>query len=131
MAHCIFFRVFLFTANNKLLMFSFDSRFSNSKIYFTIFTISCSYSSCFFLLLDRLNFWVHSVIIKLIPCLVLTVISFILIRVLCQAAKRKDKLKQYNQTATSAAVKANAALNGHRYDEHIFYSYFYFLSFCF
>lgn len=58
------------------------------------------------------NFWIHSVIIKLLPCLVLTVISFILIRVLCQAAKRKVKLKGYSQ-ATSA-TNVNAALNGHR-----------------
>lgn len=76
----------------------------------------------------------HSIIIKLLPCLVLTVISFILIRVLCQAAKRKVKLKGYNQptaTTTTAnigggmgtggggvggtAVNASTALNGHRY----------------
>lgn len=61
---------------------------------------------------NSFNFWIHSVIIKLLPCLVLTVISFILIRVLCQAAKRKVKLKGYNQTASASNV--NAALNGHR-----------------
>lgn len=57
-------------------------------------------------------------IIKLLPCLVLTVISFILINVLCQAAKRKVKLKGYNQSGTMNAANANVALNGqgHRYD---------------
>lgn len=55
-------------------------------------------------------------IIKLLPCLVLTVISFILINVLCQAAKRKVKLKGYNQSGSVNAANANVALNGHRYD---------------
>ncbi|XP_037046567.1 sex peptide receptor isoform X2 [Bradysia coprophila] len=58
--------------------------------------------------LYSVNFWVHSVIIKLLPCLVLTVISFILIRVLCQAAKRKVKLKGYSQPTP------NILNSGHR-----------------
>ncbi|KAJ6644548.1 G-protein coupled receptor dmsr-1 [Pseudolycoriella hygida] len=58
--------------------------------------------------LYSVNFWVHSVIIKLLPCLVLTVISFILIRVLCQAAKRKVKLKGYSQPTP------NMLNSGHR-----------------
>lgn len=59
------------------------------------------------LLLYRSNFWVHSVIIKLLPCVVLTVISFVLIQVLCQANKRKMKLKGYSNT--------NSSTNGHRW----------------
>ncbi|XP_067633925.1 G-protein coupled receptor dmsr-1 [Eurosta solidaginis] len=46
--------------------------------------------------LYRINFWIHSVIIKLLPCCILTVISFILVRVLCEASKRKQKLKEYS-----------------------------------
>ncbi|KAI8127233.1 hypothetical protein FF38_03175 [Lucilia cuprina] len=46
--------------------------------------------------LYRINFWIHSVIIKLIPCCILTIISFILVRVLCEASKRKQKLKEYS-----------------------------------
>ncbi|XP_039431555.1 G-protein coupled receptor dmsr-1 [Culex pipiens pallens] len=42
----------------------------------------------------RYNFWIHSVIIKLLPCAVLTVISCVLINVLWKASKRKLKLKQ-------------------------------------
>lgn len=60
--------------------------------------------------LYRFNFWVHSVIIKLLPCLILTVISFILIQVLCQASKRKVKLKGYSQPPCAATVLAA----GHR-----------------
>lgn len=66
-----------------------------------------------FSLANSINFWLFSVIIKLLPCLVLTVISFILIRVLCQAAKRKVKLKGYNQAASTSNI--NTVLNGHRY----------------
>ncbi|CRL00191.1 CLUMA_CG013465, isoform A [Clunio marinus] len=43
--------------------------------------------------LFRINFWIHSVIIKLLPCFILTIISIILIDVLCRANKRKLKLK--------------------------------------
>ncbi|KFB46914.1 AGAP004829-PA-like protein [Anopheles sinensis] len=42
----------------------------------------------------RYNFWIHSVIIKLIPCTILTVISCVLIQVLWKASKRRIKLKQ-------------------------------------
>lgn len=59
-----------------------------------------------------LNFWIHSVIIKLLPCLVLTVISFILIHVLYQAAKRRVKLKGYNEAASASNI--DTVLNGHR-----------------
>lgn len=44
---------------------------------------------------DRFNFWIHSVLIKLLPCFILTLISFVLIRVLYKASKRKIKLKGY------------------------------------
>lgn len=57
----------------------------------------------------RFNFWMHSILIKLLPCVILTVISFVLIRVLYKAAKRKVKLKGYtNPTNSNAAT----ALNG-------------------
>ncbi|KAM7344726.1 G-protein coupled receptor dmsr-1 isoform 2-T2 [Cochliomyia hominivorax] len=46
--------------------------------------------------LYRINFWIHSVIIKLLPCCILTVISFVLVKVLCEASKRKQKLKEYS-----------------------------------
>ncbi|XP_062708674.1 G-protein coupled receptor dmsr-1 [Aedes albopictus] len=42
----------------------------------------------------RYNFWIHSVIIKLLPCAILTVISCVLISVLWKASKRRLKLKQ-------------------------------------
>lgn len=94
--------------------------------------VKCNCSNIQFFLsfvICSINFWMHSIIIKLLPCLVLTVISFILIRVLCQAAKRKVKLKGYNQPAastttaaigaggngTGTAASASTALNGHRW----------------
>ncbi|OXA62113.1 sex peptide receptor [Folsomia candida] len=44
-------------------------------------------------LLVNANFWVYSVVIKLIPCLVLTVVSFRLINSLMEAKRRKAQLK--------------------------------------
>ncbi|TMW54532.1 hypothetical protein DOY81_000326 [Sarcophaga bullata] len=46
--------------------------------------------------LYRINFWIHSVLIKLLPCCILTIISFILIKVLFEASKRKQVLKEYS-----------------------------------
>ncbi|XP_022223263.2 G-protein coupled receptor dmsr-1 isoform X2 [Drosophila obscura] len=45
--------------------------------------------------LYRFNFWIHSVIIKLLPCIALTVISVVLMNVLCEASRRRLKLKDY------------------------------------
>lgn len=61
-------------------------------------------------------------IIKLLPCLVLTVISFVLIHVLYQAAKRRVKLKAYNEEATASNV--DTVLNGHRYVAQSSFSFF-------
>ncbi|XP_030375135.1 probable G-protein coupled receptor 139 [Scaptodrosophila lebanonensis] len=47
-------------------------------------------------ILYRFNFWIHSVIIKLLPCCILTIISFVLMRVLCEASRRRLKLKDYD-----------------------------------
>ncbi|XP_058059043.1 G-protein coupled receptor dmsr-1 [Anopheles bellator] len=56
----------------------------------------------------RYNFWIHSVIIKLLPCIILTVISCVLIQVLCKASKRRLKLKQgdgnYSKTGASSVT---------------------------
>ncbi|XP_034127244.1 sex peptide receptor isoform X3 [Drosophila guanche] len=45
--------------------------------------------------LYRFNFWIHSVIIKLLPCIALTVISVVLMNVLCEASRRRLMLKDY------------------------------------
>lgn len=47
--------------------------------------------------------WTYSVIIKWLPCLILTIISYWLIRTLCQAAKRKQVLRGYNTCPTEMA----------------------------
>ncbi|XP_023951848.2 G-protein coupled receptor dmsr-1 [Bicyclus anynana] len=56
--------------------------------------------------LYQINFWVHAVVIKLLPCLILTVISAWLIRVLYRANSRKKALKGYS------ACPANTVVNG-------------------
>ncbi|KAL7050508.1 hypothetical protein ACKWTF_004103 [Chironomus riparius] len=57
--------------------------------------------------LYRINFWIHSVIIKLLPCFILTIISFVLIDVLCRANKRKLKLKGYSAPQAAATTVTN------------------------
>ncbi|XP_034477099.1 sex peptide receptor [Drosophila innubila] len=57
-------------------------------------------------MLYRFNFWIHSVIIKLIPCFVLTVISLVLMHVLCEASRRRLKLKDYDNP-TKYAIQLN------------------------
>ncbi|KAF2898825.1 hypothetical protein ILUMI_07350, partial [Ignelater luminosus] len=42
------------------------------------------------------NFWMYAVVIKLLPCCILTVISTWLIRTLFKAKKRKQVLKGYS-----------------------------------
>ncbi|KAH8290763.1 hypothetical protein KR054_005675, partial [Drosophila jambulina] len=52
--------------------------------------------------LYRFNFWIHSVIIKLLPCGILIVISTVLMHVLCEASRRRLKLRDYNNPAKYA-----------------------------
>ncbi|XP_054009271.1 G-protein coupled receptor dmsr-1-like, partial [Hylaeus anthracinus] len=49
----------------------------------------------------QLNFWVLGVVMKLLPCLILTVISCWLIKALYRAKGRKQALKSYNQCKTT------------------------------
>lgn len=46
--------------------------------------------------LYQVNFWVHSVLIKLLPCLILTVISWWLIRALYSANLHQKNLRNYS-----------------------------------
>lgn len=48
--------------------------------------------------LKEMNFWIYSVVIKLIPCAVLTVLSIKLIMVLLEAKQRRKKLTTQNVT---------------------------------
>ncbi|OWR46065.1 G-protein coupled receptor dmsr-1-like [Danaus plexippus] len=57
--------------------------------------------------LYQINFWVHAVVIKLLPCVILTVISAWLIRVLYRANSRKRALKGYSACPASTAVNGN------------------------
>ncbi|XP_013098054.1 G-protein coupled receptor dmsr-1 [Stomoxys calcitrans] len=72
-----------------LLVFKVGERMQDDQLLYYVQTDKDSN-------LYRVNFWIHSVIIKLLPCCVLTIISFVLVKVLCEASKRKQKLKDYN-----------------------------------
>lgn len=60
----------------------------------------------------RVNFWIHAVLIKLLPCFILTLISFVLIRVLYKASKRKIKLKGYSYQPTNDQGNGNGTITG-------------------
>ncbi|XP_077293117.1 G-protein coupled receptor dmsr-1 [Arctopsyche grandis] len=53
-------------------------------------------------LLYHVNFWIHAVVIKLLPCLILTVISIWLINALYMANKRKLALRGYSSCPANA-----------------------------
>ncbi|CAF4920664.1 unnamed protein product [Pieris macdunnoughi] len=70
-----------------------------SKVYF----VDSNYDGRLY----QTNFWVHAVVIKLLPCAILTVISAWLIRVLYRANNRKRALKGYNACPAPTAVNGN------------------------
>ncbi|KAG6456765.1 hypothetical protein O3G_MSEX009945 [Manduca sexta] len=86
---------FVFTIHKD---FTFDKTNLPSKVYFV--------DSNFDGNLYQINFWVHAVLIKLLPCVILTVISAWLIRALYRANSRKKALKGYS------ACPANTVVNG-------------------
>ncbi|XP_043505672.1 G-protein coupled receptor dmsr-1 isoform X2 [Polistes fuscatus] len=45
----------------------------------------------------QLNFWILGVVVKLMPCVILTIIICWLIKTLCRTKDRKKALKNYNQ----------------------------------
>ncbi|XP_059060808.1 G-protein coupled receptor dmsr-1 [Achroia grisella] len=57
--------------------------------------------------LYQINFWVHAVLIKLLPCFILTVISAWLIRALYRANTRKKALKGYSACPAETVVNGN------------------------
>ncbi|CAK9813741.1 G-protein coupled receptor dmsr-1 [Anthophora quadrimaculata] len=52
----------------------------------------------------QLNFWVLGVVVKLLPCVILTVISCWLIKALYRAKGRKQALKNYNQCKSTTSM---------------------------
>lgn len=75
----------------------------NEKIYVLDFsTLALSNDELFF----YAYFWIYFVIIKLIPCIILTVITFWLIRTLKRASKRRDVLKLQDYKKENASLCA-------------------------
>lgn len=80
---------------------SFDK--TASKVASKVYYVDSNYEG----VLYQLNFWVHAVFIKLLPCVILTIISAWLIRVLYRANSRKKMLKGYNACPASSVVVTN------------------------
>lgn len=51
--------------------------------------------------LVKINFWTYSVIVKIIPCLALTILSYCLVSALVNARERRDQLKRNRSTTKS------------------------------
>ncbi|XP_072942915.1 G-protein coupled receptor dmsr-1-like [Epargyreus clarus] len=85
---------FVFTIHEDITL---ESR--PSKVYF----VDSNHENSLY----QINFWVHAVVIKLLPCAILTVISAWLIRVLYRANSRKKALKGYNACPADAVVNTN------------------------
>ncbi|CAL1676345.1 unnamed protein product [Lasius platythorax] len=64
---------------------------TNTTLYFVKFTETPISN-----VLKDVNFWIYSVVIKLIPCLALTVLSIKLVMVLLEAKRRRKKLTTKN-----------------------------------
>nr|XP_032520077.1 sex peptide receptor-like isoform X1 [Danaus plexippus plexippus] len=54
--------------------------------------------------LYQINFWVHAVVIKLLPCIILTIISLWLIREVYSANEHQKKIRVYNACPTSNKI---------------------------
>ncbi|EFN78137.1 Probable G-protein coupled receptor B0563.6 [Harpegnathos saltator] len=76
---------------------------TNTTLYFVKLTETARMHAA----LKKMNFWIYSVVIKLIPCLALTVLSFKLIRVLVEAKRRRRKL-----TAKNTDIKMSNGKDG-------------------
>lgn len=79
--------------------FVLDRDYLLSKVYFV--------DSDFDGTLYQVNFWVHAVMIKLLPCLILTVISAWLIRALYRVNTKKQALKGYASCPVEAVSNGN------------------------
>lgn len=60
---------------------------TNTTLYFVRLTETAENHD-----IKELNFWIYSVVIKLFPCLVLTIVSLKLLQVLLEAKRRRRKL---------------------------------------
>ncbi|XP_072757084.1 G-protein coupled receptor dmsr-1 [Anoplolepis gracilipes] len=59
--------------------------------------------------LYQLNFWILSVVVKFLPCVLLTIIICWLIKALYRAKGRKQTLKSYNHCVAKAAKPASSS----------------------
>ncbi|XP_011505952.1 PREDICTED: FMRFamide receptor-like [Ceratosolen solmsi marchali] len=71
-------------ANDRQINIGMDA--NNATLYYVALTESAQNG------LKEMNFWMYSVVIKLLPCLALTILSLRLILALIEAKKRRKKL---------------------------------------
>lgn len=69
---------------------------TNTTLYFVRLTETAENHD-----IKELNFWIYSVVIKLFPCLVLTIVSLKLLQVLLEAKRRRRKLTNVQEQKKS------------------------------
>lgn len=86
---------------------------SNSSSEYTLYLLGTSeLAKANDSLLENINFWTYSVVIKLIPCVALTILSFRLISALVSAKERRQNLKSNNLNKNKNLDKNNASIVG-------------------
>ncbi|KAK9302802.1 hypothetical protein QLX08_005296 [Tetragonisca angustula] len=75
---------------------SFIGNTTNTTLYFVQLTEMAENHA----ILKQLNFWVYSVVIKLFPCVILTIVSLKLLQVLLEAKRRRHKLTNIQEQHT-------------------------------
>ncbi|KAJ6220186.1 hypothetical protein RDWZM_005998 [Blomia tropicalis] len=69
-------------------------------------------------LVEKINFWAFSVLLKLIPCFMLTVLSLALIRILIDARKRKERLLGGNLSHRNVSSVNHQHHHHHHHHNH-------------
>ncbi|XP_060078483.1 G-protein coupled receptor dmsr-1-like [Ylistrum balloti] len=65
-----------------------ESRWGNETIYW----VTHKKTTQFQVFINKFNFWVQALLVKLLPCVMLTVFSFLLVKTMRDAEKRRKKL---------------------------------------
>ncbi|XP_043489703.1 G-protein coupled receptor dmsr-1-like isoform X1 [Polistes fuscatus] len=91
-----------------------DTRLYDTATNVTLYFVRLTETARIHGMLKEMNFWIYSVVIKLIPCLALTILSIKLVLVLLEAKERRKKLttktmKSNNQQLNDTSTNDTAA----------------------
>ena len=89
-------------------------RSANGSAEFTLYLLGTSeLAKANGSLLENVNFWTYSVVVKLIPCVALTILSFQLIRALVSAKERRQNLMKAKNSSIARDRPSTCANKNH------------------